>query len=181
MSNKGWLEVICGSMFSGKTEELIRRIRRAQIAHQHIVVFKPKIDNRYSPSAIVSHSQHELEAVVVARAQEVWDKSSAMSSVVGIDEAQFYDPQIVEVVDRLVDVGIRVIAAGLDLDCRGKPFGSMPDLIVRAEYVTKLLAICTVCHQPASRTKKISGGSELIDVGGADKYTAMCRTCYSKA
>jgi len=175
--NVGWIEVIAGCMFSGKTEELIRRIRRAQIARQNVAIFKPKIDTRYSSDHIVSHSEARLLSTVVEKSAEILNLSKD-AQVVGIDEGQFFDMGIVEVAERLADQGKRVIIAGLDQDYRGKPFEPMPQLLAVAEYITKTLAICMVCGNPADRTQRTTPSSERVLVGAKDSYEARCRRCF---
>lgn len=173
----GWIEVVAGCMFSGKTEELIRRLRRAQIARQRVAIFKPLIDNRYSHENIVSHSDQSLGATVVATSAEILEKSKDVQ-VVGVDEGQFFDASIVQVCEKLANAGKRVIVAGLDQDYRGKPFDPMPQLMAVAEYVTKTLAICVVCGNPADRTQRIVKSTERVLVGGANDYEARCRQCW---
>ncbi|MBN1336261.1 MAG: thymidine kinase [Deltaproteobacteria bacterium] len=173
----GWIEVITGCMFSGKTEELIRRIRRAQYAHQSVVVFKPTIDRRYSTDSLGSHSGHRLRSFLVDRAAEIPSKVGD-AQVVGIDEAQFFDAGLVGVASDLADAGRRVVVAGLDLDSQGRPFGPMPDLLATAEYIDKMLAICVVCGNPADRTQRIVDRDAQILVGEADAYEARCRRCW---
>lgn len=173
----GWIEVICGSMFSGKTEELIRRLRRAQIAKQKVEILKPVIDNRYSDDYVVSHSDQRIASHSVAKAKEILDYA-AEAQVIGIDEAQFFDDQIVEVVEQLANGGKRVIVAGLDTDYRAKPFGPMPELLTIAEYITKTLAICMQCGNPASFTQRLTDAREQVVVGASDVYEARCRRCY---
>jgi thymidine kinase len=175
--NTGWIEVVCGCMFSGKTEELIRRLRRAQIAKQKVVVFKPKIDIRYSPEHIVSHSEQSLDAKVIEDANEIL-KLSGDAQVVGIDEGQFFNANIVDVCNKLADQGKRVIVAGLDQDYKGNPFEPMPQLLAIAEYITKTLAICVVCGNPADRTQRKSEQQERVVVGAKDVYEARCRYCH---
>jgi thymidine kinase len=175
--NTGWIEVIAGCMFSGKTEELIRRIRRAQIAKQTVAIFKPGIDNRYSSDHIVSHSEAKLLSTAVASSADIL-KLASEAQVVGIDEAQFFDMGIVEVAESLANQGKRVIIAGLDQDYRAKPFEPMPQLLAIAEYITKTLAICMVCGNPADRTQRIGASSERVLVGAKDAYEARCRSCY---
>jgi len=175
--NTGWIEVVCGCMFSGKTEELIRRLRRAQIAKQKVVVFKPKIDTRYSQEHIVSHSEQSLNAQVIEDAQEILNLTGD-AQVVGIDEGQFFKANIVEVCNQLADQGKRVIVAGLDQDYKGNPFEPMPQLLAIAEYITKTLAICVVCGNPADRTQRTSEQHELVIVGAKDLYEARCRYCH---
>ena len=176
-SSTGWIEVISGCMFSGKTEELIRRLRRAQIAKQHVVIFKPKVDNRYSTSHIVSHSEQSLTSNVIDKPYEIMELSDK-AQVIGIDEAQFFPLELVEICDRLANMGKRVIAAGLDQDYRGRPFGPIPNLLAVAEYITKTLAICMVCGNPADRTQRITKQQELVVVGARDVYEARCRKCF---
>ncbi|RPI04475.1 MAG: thymidine kinase [Ignavibacteriae bacterium] len=175
--NTGWIEVVCGCMFSGKTEELIRRLRRAQIAQQKVVVFKPKIDTRYSPEHIVSHSEQFLNAKVIEDASEIL-KLTGDAQVVGIDEGQFFKSNIVGVCNQLADQGKRVIVAGLDQDYKGNPFEPMPQLLAIAEYITKTLAICVVCGNPADRTQRKSDQHERVVVGAKDLYEARCRYCH---
>jgi thymidine kinase len=164
-------------MFSGKTEELIRRLRRAQIAKQKVMIFKPKVDNRYSTSHIVSHSEQSLSSTVVDNPNEISNLSNN-AQVIGIDEAQFFSSDLVDVCDHLANNGKRVLVAGLDQDYRGKPFGSMPQLLAVAEYITKTLAICMVCGNPADRTQRITKQQELVVVGARDVYEARCRKCF---
>lgn len=176
--NIGWIEVICGSMFSGKSEELIRRLRRAQIARQRVQIFKPRIDARYSENHIVSHSDQKIASQVVTTSQEIMDNLDIRTEVVGIDEAQFFDKDIVAVCNRLADMGKRVIAAGLDQDYLGRPFDPMPQLLAIAEYITKTLAICMRCGNPANRTQRLIESEERVVVGAADIYEARCRRCF---
>jgi thymidine kinase len=173
----GWIEVIAGCMFSGKTEELIRRIRRAQIARQRVAIFKPKIDNRYSVDHIVSHSDAKLLSTVVESSGDIL-RLAGDAQVIGIDEGQFFDPGIIEVVESLANAGRRVIIAGLDQDYRGKPFEPIPQLLAVAEYITKTLAICVVCGNPADRTQRTTAASERVLVGAKDSYEARCRRCF---
>jgi len=170
----GHLEVICGSMFSGKTEELIRRIRRAEIAKQRVKVFKPKIDNRYSEFSIVSHSEQSYPSEVIENADEILEKSFDVE-VIGIDEAQFFDNNLVQVCQSLADAGRRVIVAGLDQDYKAIPFEPMPQLLAVAEYITKTMAICVICGAPANRTQRVSKESDRVLVGGENHYEARCR------
>lgn len=176
----GWIEVVCGSMFSGKTEELIRRINRAKIAKQKIQIFKPIIDNRYAKDHVVSHSFLRVEAINVNGPEEILAHLEDNTRIVAIDEAQFFSPSIIDITQRLANRGLRVIIAGLDLDYRGLPFGSMPQLMAIAEFVTKMSAICSVCGNPASRTqkRKVESGSEIVLVGGEETYEARCRRCF---
>ncbi len=173
----GSIEVIVGSMYSGKTEELIRRLRRAQIARQRVEIFKPMIDVRYSPDQIVSHSELRIPSRAVKTAKEVL-RYAHEAQVIGIDEGQFLGPDLVKVCEKLARQGKRVIVAGLDQDYRGAPFEPMPELLAIAEYITKTLAICVVCGAPANRTyRKVRGGGRVV-VGGADLYEARCRRCF---
>jgi thymidine kinase len=176
--NLGWIEVICGSMFSGKSEELIRRLRRAQIARQRVQIFKPQIDSRYTEDHIVSHSDMKIKSQVVSRAGEILELVDGRTQVVGIDEGQFFDMQLVCVCNRLADSGKRVIVAGLDQDFRGNPFDPMPQLLTIAEYITKTLAICVRCGAPANRTQRLTEHSERVLVGATDAYEARCRLCF---
>jgi thymidine kinase len=175
--NTGWIEVICGCMFSGKTEELIRRARRAEIAKQKVAIFKPCIDNRYSSEHIVSHSEQTLVSQVVDDALEILECSKD-AQVVGIDEGQFFKSNLVDVCEQLANQGKRVIVAGLDQDYRGKPFEPMPQILAVAEYITKTLAICVVCGNPADRTQRKTQQSDRVLVGAKDIYEARCRHCF---
>ena len=180
----GRVEVICGSMFSGKTEELIRRVRRAQIAKQKVQVFKPVIDDRYGIQKITSHNGLHVEAIPVSDAKTIPDLVEPDTAVVAIDEVQFFDWQIAQVCDNLANRGVRVILAGLDMDFRGEPFGPMPLLMAEAEVVDKLYAICVVCGAPASRTQRLVDGQPasyddpVILVGASEVYEARCRHCH---
>ncbi|MGV8040281.1 MAG: thymidine kinase [Thermoanaerobaculaceae bacterium] len=174
----GSIEVVTGSMFSGKSEELIRRLRRAIIARQRVQVFKPAIDDRYSVAQVVSHSRWRLEAERVARAAEILEHMDPRTEVVGIDEGQFFDDDIVRVCNHLADLGKRVIVAGLDMDFRGKAFGPMPELLAVAEDVEKVHAICARCGAAASYTQRTSQSQEQVVVGAADIYEARCRRCF---
>jgi thymidine kinase len=174
----GSIEVICGSMFSGKSEELIRRLTRAQIARRRVQVFKPSVDTRYAEMEVVSHGGLRLVAVAVSNSAEVLAQTDARTEVVGIDEAQFFDAAIVDVVSRLADLGKRVIVAGLDQDYLGRPFEPMPALMAAAEEVTKTRAICVRCGQPASRTQRLVESTERVVVGAAGLYEARCRRCF---
>ncbi|HLK51035.1 MAG TPA: thymidine kinase [Bryobacteraceae bacterium] len=176
--NIGWIEVICGPMFSGKSEELIRRLRRATIARKRVEVFKPAIDNRYSDDEIVSHGDLRMKSEVVNDAAEIADRIDWRSEVVGIDEANFMGPKLVEVVQRLADSGKQVIISGLDTDYLGRPFPPIPDLLAHAESITKTLAICVRCGNPAKHTQRLRGSEELIVVGASDMYEARCRRCF---
>jgi thymidine kinase len=182
--NGGWIEIVCGSMFSGKTEELIRRIRRARIAKQHVQVFKPALDDRYHVQQVASHNGLQWEAVPVGDAREILERLEQDTTVVAVDEAQFFDWRLSEVCTHLAKRGLRVILAGLDMDFRGEPFGPMPLLMAEAEEVTKLQAICVVCGAPASRTQRLIDGrpaaydDPIILVGGSESYEARCRHCH---
>jgi thymidine kinase len=175
--NTGWIEVVCGCMYSGKTEELIRRLRRAQIAKQKVLIFKPKIDNRYSSNQIVSHSEQSLPSIVVDNPSEILNLSKD-AQVIGIDEGQFFSPDLVEVCEELANAGRRVIVAGLDQDYRGRPFEPIPKLLAVAEYITKTLAICMQCGNPADRTQRTTEQHELVVVGARGVYEARCRKCF---
>jgi thymidine kinase len=174
----GWVEVVTGSMFSGKSEELIRRIRRAEIARQRVQIFKPRVDDRYATDEIVSHSDMKMPSLVVASAREILDQVDDRTEVVGIDEGQFFDAGIVQVVNTLADRGVRVIVAGLDQDFTGRPFEPMPQILAVAEYVDKILAICMQCGAPANRTQRLTGSTDRVVVGGAQDYEARCRRCF---
>lgn len=180
----GWIEVICGSMFSGKTEELIRRVRRAQIARQKVQVFKHSLDARYAEREVASHNGLQLEAVPVENSAQLRALIAPETTVVAIDEGQFFDEGLVPLCEELADRGLRVIVAGLDLDFRGEPFGPMPQLMARAERVDKLQAICVVCGGPASRTQRLINGQPaayddpVIMVGADEVYQARCRGCH---
>jgi thymidine kinase len=183
-SSGGYIELICGSMFSGKTEELIRRVRRAKIARQSVQVFKPAIDTRYTMEAVTSHNGLGVDAVPVQSAAEIERLIQPDTTVVAIDEVQFFGWEITELCHKLADRGVRVIAAGLDMDFRGEPFGPMPVLMAQAESVEKLQAICVVCGNPASRTQRLINGQPaayddpVILVGGSESYEARCRKCH---
>jgi thymidine kinase len=176
--NIGWIEVICGSMFSGKTEELIRRLKRAQIAKQKVQIFKPRLDDRYDRERIVSHSALRLESQVIDSAQEILRLLKPDTEVVGIDEVQFLGPEVLPVCESLAQKGLRVIVAGLDQDYLGKPFEPMPQLLAIAEYITKELAICVVCGNPANRSQRIISRSDRVVVGAEGAYEARCRKCF---
>lgn len=175
--DSGWIEVICGSMFSGKTEELIRRLRRAQIAKMNTMIFKPKLDSRYSDSHIVSHNQLKLESHLVESPEEIHALASD-AAVVAIDEAQFFDVSIVDVCQQLASDGKRVVVAGLDTDYKGLPFGPMPQLMCEADYLDKLRAICVCCGNPASYTQRTTADAGQVVIGELDKYEARCRNCF---
>ncbi len=173
----GWIEVIAGCMFSGKTEELIRRLRRAQIAKQKVKIFKPRIDTRYSESDIVSHSEQSLPSILLSDINEI-TMHTEDAQVIGIDEAQFFSNDIVDICNKLACEGKRIIVAGLDQDYRGIPFEPMPQLLAIAEYITKTLAICVACGNPADKTQRKTTSSERVVVGAADIYEARCRKCH---
>ena len=174
----GWIEVICGSMYSGKTEELIRRLKRALYGQQRVQVFKPQIDNRYDELAVVSHSQLKISATSVQHALQILQAVEADTKVVGIDEVQFFGMELVSVVQVLASRGLRVICAGLDQDYQGKPFEPMPQLLAIAELITKELAICVVCGNPANRSQRLTYSEERVVVGAAGAYEARCRKCH---
>jgi len=173
----GWIEVIAGCMFSGKTEELIRRLRRAQIARQNVKIFKPKIDTRFSDNSIVSHSEQSLPSVLIDDINDVLTLAKD-AQVVGIDEAQFFSIDIINVCNELANNGKRVIVAGLDQDFKGIPFEPMPQLLAIAEYITKTLAICVICGNPADKTQRKTNSGERVIVGASDVYEARCRKCH---
>lgn len=182
--SSGWIEVICGSMFSGKTEELIRRVRRAQIAHQKVQVFKHSLDARYAQREVASHNGLQIAAIPVENAAQLEELIEPDTTVVAIDEGQFFDGELVRLCKGLADRGVRVIVAGLDMDFRGEPFGPMPYLMAEAERVDKLQAICVVCGGPASRTQRLINGhpaaydDPVILVGAREVYEARCRGCH---
>ncbi len=176
--NTGWIEVISGSMFSGKSEELIRRLRRAKIARQKVQVFKPEVDSRFSNDHIVSHSEMRHESANSRSAAEVLAKVDPDTEVVGIDEGQFFDNELVSVANELAQRGVRVIIAGLDQDYTGKPWEPMPQLLAIAEYITKTHAICMKCGQPANYTQRTFESEERVAVGGEGMYEARCRKCF---
>jgi thymidine kinase len=174
----GCIEVVCGSMFSGKTEELLRRIKRAKLARQRVQLFKPRVDNRYDEVKVVSHEGLNADALPVSTAQELERATQESTAVVGIDEAQFFGDDIVATAEALANRGVRVIAAGLDQDYRGQPFGPMPALLAVAEYVTKLHAVCHQCGAQATRSQRIVASEGQLFVGGAAAYEARCRRCF---
>lgn len=182
--SRGRVELICGSMFSGKTEELIRRLRRAVIAKQKVQVFKPRIDTRYHEAQVTSHNGMGFDAKPIGSANDLLDDLAPDTTVVAIDEVQFFDPEIIVVCDKLAEQGKRVICAGLDTDFRGEPFGPIPDLMARAELVDKLHAICVICGEEASRTQRLIDGrparadDPVVLVGAAEVYEARCRQCH---
>jgi len=175
--NSGWIEVICGSMFSGKTEELIRRLRRAQIAQMSIAIFKPKIDSRFSEGHIVSHNRIKMESHIIDESNDILDIAKE-HEVIGIDEAQFFDNSLINTCKELANSGKRVVVAGLDKDYRGLPFGPMPTIMCEADYLDKLRAICVKCGNPASYTQRTSSDSGQVVIGELDKYEARCRNCF---
>jgi thymidine kinase len=176
--NMGWIEVIVGPMFSGKSEELIRRLKRAEIARQRVQIFKPQLDNRYSVTEIVSHSGLGIRSEIVKDAAEVLARVEARTEVIGIDEAQFLGESLVKVCNQLADAGKRVIVSGLDTDYLGRPFEPMPRLLAEAEEITKLLAICMRCGNPAAHTQRLVASEDLIVVGAGGMYEARCRRCF---
>ncbi len=173
----GWIEVICGSMFSGKTEELIRRLKRAKIANQKVEIFKPKIDTRYDKNEVVSHDANSILSIPVDHSNKLVSLSEGVG-VVGVDEAQFFDEGIVRVCQQLAMRGTRVIVAGLDMDFRGEPFGPIPGLLAVAEYITKVHAICQHCGNLATHSYRLSEDEATVVLGEKDRYEARCRTCY---
>jgi thymidine kinase len=176
--NTGWIEVICGSMFSGKTEELIRRLKRAQIAQQRVQVFKPRIDRRYDDEQIVSHSAQKIVSIPIEGPDELTEKLAPDTQVVGIDEVQFLGPGIVALCETLASRGLRVICAGLDQDFRGRPFEPMPALLAVAEFITKEHAICVICGNLANRSQRIVASMGQVVVGGLGEYEPRCRRCF---
>lgn len=175
----GWIEVVCGSMFSGKTEELIRRLKRAQFANQKLILFKPRVDDRYHEENVVSHQGSSLEARVIEHSSEIlqiWNHEM----VVAVDEAQFFDDELVNVANKLANKGVRVILAGLDMDYKGLPFGPMPQLMSVAEYVTKVHAICLSCGNLAQFSHRTVSETGQVLVGAVEKYQPLCRSCYNK-
>lgn len=181
---EGWIEVICGCMFAGKTEELIRRINVLSYARKNILVFKPKIDDRYSTTEIASHAGSKVPCIVISEAKEILDHVNYDTDVVAIDEVQFFDEDVVDICEYLADSGLRVMVAGLDKDFRGEPFGVLPDLLTRAEFVTKLTAVCAKCGSPATRTQRIINGKPasfndpIVLVGAKEAYEPRCRHCH---
>jgi thymidine kinase len=173
----GWIEVICGSMFSGKTEELIRRLKRASIANQQVEIFKPSLDTRFDPGKVVSHDENFIEAIPVDAAGELLEKS-VKSSVIGIDEAQFFDAALPDVCQQLALAGKRVIVAGLDMDYRGQPFGPMPALLAVSEYITKVHAICQRCGNLATHSYRLVSSAHTVVLGEKESYEPRCRACY---
>ncbi|MCK5147764.1 thymidine kinase [bacterium] len=173
-SEGGWIEAICGCMYSGKSEELIRRLRRALIAHQEVLIIKPAIDDRYEESFIVSHSEQRLKSVALTDPNDILDLAKD-AVVIGIDEAQFFGMPLLPVIEKLADDGKRVIIAGLDMDFKNDPFEPIPQILAKAEYITKTLAICVQCGRPASRTQRLTHSSERVLIGGQGVYEARCR------
>ena len=182
--SEGWIEVICGCMFAGKTEELIRRINVLSYARKNILVFKPKIDDRYSTTEIASHAGSKVPCIVISEAKEILNHVNYDTDVVAIDEVQFFDEDVVDICEYLADSGLRVMVAGLDKDFRGEPFGVLPDLLTRAEFVTKLTAVCAKCGAPATRTQRIINGKPasfndpIVLVGAKEAYEPRCRHCH---
>lgn len=174
----GWIEVVCGPMFSGKSEELIRRLRRARIARKRVQVFKPVLDDRYAHDEIVSHSDNRIKSEVVSGAGEIFERLDWRTEVIGVDEANFMGPELVDVATRLADSGKQIIVAGLDTDYMGRPFAPIPDLLSLAESITKTLAICMRCGNPAKHTQRLVESDALIVVGAAGMYEARCRRCF---
>jgi thymidine kinase len=174
----GWIEVVCGPMFSGKSEELIRRLRRARIARRRVQVFKPTIDDRYSVDEIVSHGDQRMKSEAVGSAEEIASKVDPRSQVIGVDESNFFGPSLADVASHLADEGKQVIIAGLDTDYLGRPFSPMPELLCLAESITKMLAICMRCGNPAKHTQRLVESTDLIVVGAAGMYEARCRRCF---
>jgi thymidine kinase len=179
-NKRGWIEVICGSMFSGKTEELLRRLKRAKIANQKVQIFKPRIDNRYSEESVVSHDANATMSTPVPSSANIL-LLAGDSEVIGIDEAQFFDMELPAVCNQLADSGIRVILAGLDMDFSGKPFGPMPHLLACAEYVTKVHAICMGCGNLAHVSHRKTAEKNLVVLGETESYEPLCRDCYNSA
>lgn len=176
--NLGWIEVICGPMFSGKSEELIRRLRRAKIARKRVQVFKPELDDRYSKEEIVSHGDARMQSEVVTSASEILSRLDWRTQVIGIDEANFMGAEVIEIAQQLADTGKQVLIAGLDTDFMGRPFAPIPDLLALAESITKTLAICMRCGNPAKHTQRLVESEALIVVGAAGMYEARCRRCF---
>ncbi|MFK5884163.1 MAG: thymidine kinase [Candidatus Izemoplasma sp.] len=180
----GWIEVVCGPMFAGKTEELLRRVKRLEYAKKNIVVFKPSMDDRYSDSEVVSHNNNRTKSVSIAKAKQILDFVDSETDVVAIDEVQFLDAEAVAIIEYLASRGVRVIVSGLDKDFRGEPFSFMPKLLAIAEYVTKLTAICVKCGAPATRTQRIVNEKPakyldpIVMVGASESYEARCRSCH---
>lgn len=183
--SNGWIEVICGNMYAGKTEELLRRVRRLEYAKKSVIVFKPKIDDRYSKDEVVSHNNVRTKSYAISGANEIMNYlNESLPDAIAIDEVQFFGHELIDIIEDLADKGVRVIAAGLDCNFRGEPFGIMPELLARAEYVDKLKAICQVCGAPASRTQRLIDGEPAsyddpeVLVGAKEQYEARCRHCH---
>ncbi|NNF36370.1 MAG: thymidine kinase [Saprospiraceae bacterium] len=174
----GWIEVVCGSMFSGKTEELLRRLKRAKIANQRVEIFKPKKDVRYDDQAVVSHDDNSILSIPVGSSEEIFDHIEDIN-VVGIDEAQFFDEKLPSVCEKLAIRGLRVIVAGLDMDFKGEPFGPVPSLLAKAEYITKVHAICPHCGNLATHSYRLTSETDTVVLGEKDKYEPRCRLCYN--
>ncbi|MBS4057134.1 MAG: thymidine kinase [Bacteroidetes bacterium] len=179
-SRTGWIEVVCGSMFSGKTEELIRRLKRARIARQRVQIFKPQIDTRYSETNVVSHDDSTVPSIPLQSASQILFYANEYD-VIGIDEAQFFDDELPNVCDELATAGIRVVVAGLDMDFLGKPFGPLPALMAMAEYVTKVHAICMRCGNLAQYSHRTAKGEKLVMLGETESYEPLCRSCFHEA
>ena len=179
-ARKGWIEVVCGSMFSGKTEELIRRLKRAEFAKQKVEIFKPAVDTRYNEEEVVSHDANAIRSTPVPASSNILLLAEGVE-VVGIDEAQFFDMGLVAVCNQLADQGSRVIIAGLDMDYTGKPFGPIPNLMATAEYVTKVHAICMQCGDLANHSHRFEGSDSLVQLGEQDSYEPLCRACFAEA
>ncbi len=176
---KGWIEVVCGSMFSGKTEELIRRMKRAEFAKQKVEIFKPAVDTRYDETKVVSHDANAIRSTPVPASSNILILAEGVE-VVGVDEAQFFDDGLVAVCNQLADQGARVIVAGLDMDYLGNPFGPIPNLMATAEYVTKVHAICMQCGDLANHSHRFEGSDSLVELGEQDSYEPLCRRCFTK-
>ncbi|OGQ23412.1 MAG: thymidine kinase [Deltaproteobacteria bacterium RIFCSPLOWO2_02_FULL_44_10] len=176
--HSGWIEVVCGPMFSGKTEELIRRLKLVQIAKQRVQIFKPALDNRYDDTHIISHSEQRFVCEPISKPQELLTQIADSTRVVGVDEAQFFDDEIVDVCGKLADRGLRVIVAGLDLDYRGVPFGPMPKLMAVAESIAKFNAVCMACGGVATKTQRLTSDAATVVVGSGEAYEARCRACF---
>ncbi len=178
--NRGWIEVICGGMFSGKTEELIRRLKRARIAQLKVEIFKPGVDTRYDEEKVVSHDENEIMSTPVPSSSNILLMANDVD-VIGIDEAQFFDAELPNVCNQLADAGLRVIVAGLDMDFAGKPFGPIPALLAAAEYITKVHAVCVKCGSLAQYSNRTVADKNLVLLGETDAYEPLCRSCYARA
>lgn len=174
----GWIEVVCGCMFSGKTEELIKQLTRAKLARQNFQVFKPEIDDRYHETDVASHNQNTFPSIPVKSAEDIYQHIRRNTDVVGIDEGQFFDNSVVEVATKLANAGKRVVVAGLDTDWKGEPFGPMPKLLAIADVIRKQYAICMSCGEPATRTQRLVAAQESVLVGSTESYEARCRNCF---